>query len=179
MSCITQILKLKGDKPVLLPLGENGKPWIAVEDGGTYKDHEYLIVMNTMGHRCGYVAIPTDHPFDKTKLEESEFLGRKRDHYNYFSLDISCHGGLTFMDRHHGLKDLLSVPCNDFWIGFDCGHYRDASDIECAEKYFQIDESRHESLSLMSQEGTIREFDYAERECHRIIDQLIETKEAA
>lgn len=38
MGCITEILKLKGDQEVLLPLGEDGKPWIAVEGGSKYKN---------------------------------------------------------------------------------------------------------------------------------------------
>lgn len=110
MSCITEILKLKGDKDVFIPDGE----WIAVEGGGTYKDYEYIIVLNTSGHRCGYVAIPPEHPYsNKPREERTSFGSKKYKHWDYDSLDIDVHGGLTFMAPDHGLKDLLPVPCND------------------------------------------------------------------
>ena len=101
MSCITEILKMKSDKEVFVPDGE----WIAVEGGGTYKDYEYLIVLNTNGHRCGYVAIPPEHPYSNTPEEERTFMGgRKYKHYDYDSLDIEAHGGLTFMAPDHGYE---------------------------------------------------------------------------
>lgn len=182
MSCITEILKIKGDNPVLLPvnnLSENKTPWVAVEGGGTYKDHEYLIVLNKAGHRCGYVAIPDKHKFNDTKLEMREMFsgGKKYEHYDYNSLNIDCHGGLTFMDRQHGLKELLTVPCNDFWIGFDCGHGWDSPDVEAYKKYYGEEEyKKRESFFEAMDEGisNIRDFSYAEKECHKIIDQLIE-----
>ncbi len=176
MSCITEILKLKGDKEVLVPEGE----WIAVEGGGTYKDHEYIIVLNTNGHRCGYVAIPPEHPFSQTPEEEREFMGgRPYKHYDYNSLDIECHGGLTFMSPTHGLKDLLTTACNDMWIGFDCGHCDDAIDKEALRKYFgeEAYEQKRSYLDVMSSteyRQVVRSYDYAQKECESIIEQLIQ-----
>jgi len=181
MSCITEILKLKGDKEVLLPLDSDGKPWVAVEGGGKYKDYEYLIVLNQSGHRCGYVAIPSGHKYDLTPLEEREFMGRKREHYDYDSLDINCHGGLTFMERNHSLKKLLSTPCNDFWIGFDCGHCWDHSDVEAFTKYFGEEEAKEKktffdamNLQDFEETGSVKTYQYVEAQCQSIIDQLIE-----
>lgn len=181
MSCITEILKIKGDKEVLAPLDENGKPWVIVEGGGTYKDHEYLIILNTVGHRCGYVAIPPDHKFNETKLEIREMMGslRKYEHYDYDSLNIDCHGGLTFMDKNHSLKDLLTVPCDDFWIGFDCGHYNDSPDVAAYKKHWGEESyKQRESFFGCMDEGreNVRDFYYVEKECHKIIKQLIEVK---
>lgn len=59
MSCITEILKVKGDKDFIVS-GE-----IAIEGGGTYKDYEYIITFTSSGHRCGYVAIPESHSLYK------------------------------------------------------------------------------------------------------------------
>lgn len=178
MSCITEILKLKGDKDVLVPDGD----WIAVEGGGTYKDHEYLIVLNTNGHRCGYVAIPPDHPYSSTPEEERTLMGgRPYKHYDYDSLDIDVHGGLTFMSPDHGLKDLLPMPCTDMWIGFDCGHCYDLADLKMFKKYFgqeqyELKESFFKALDHtdISLEQKVREYGYVEEQCHHIIDQLIQ-----
>jgi len=174
MSCITKILELKGDKEVLLPPTE----WIAVEGGGEYKGYEYLIVLNTNGHRCGYVAIPPEHQFSNTPEKERQFMGGKKyKHYDYDSLDIDCHGGLTFMAPDHGLKDLLDVPCNDMWIGFDCGHYGDACDIEAYKKYFGDTNAEDKESFFKAFQGlgdTVKSFNYTKKQCEYIIDQLIE-----
>lgn len=174
MSCITEILKLKGDKEALVPEGN----WIAVEGGGVYKDHEYLIVLNSNGHRCGYVAIKPEHPYSKTPVEMREFLGRKRPHYDYDSLNIECHGALTFMAPDHGLKDLLPISCNDMWIGFDCGHFGDMCDTAAFKKYFGEEENKEKQsfFNAMNHgyEGqSVKDFSFVQHECESIIDQLI------
>lgn len=174
MSCITEILKLKGDQEALVPEGN----WIAVEGGGKYKDYEYLVVLNDNGHRCGYVAIPPDHPASQIPLEKREFCGREYDHYDYNELDIECHGGLTFMSPTHSLKELLTVPCNDMWVGFDCGHCYDSCDQEAMRKYFGDDlmETKKtfiECMDMLDHHQMVKDFEYVEGECHSIIDQLI------
>jgi len=173
MSCITEILKLKGDKKALVPDGN----WIAVEGGGQYKGYEYLIVLNTLGHRCGYVAIPDEHPYSKTPLEDREFNGREWKHYDYNTLEIECHGGLTFMSPTHGLKDLLPIACNDMWIGFDCGHSWDKSDIEATREYYGEEHvKKHQTFfDATSFDPTehIKSYAYAESECKSIIEQLM------
>lgn len=176
MSCITEILKLKGDKEAFVP----PRDWIAVEGGGTYEDHEYLVVLNRSGHRCGYVAIHPEHKYSQTPEIEISFMGsRTYKDYDYNSLDIECHGGLTFMSPNHGLKDLLDIPCNDMWIGFDCGHYRDLPDIEAFKKYFSEEKykSKETYFSIMSESDdpiqSVKDFAYVEKECKSIIDQLI------
>jgi len=176
MSCITEILKLKGNKDALVPEGN----WIAVEGGGSFEGYEYLIVLNSNGHRCGYVAIPSFHPYSKTPLEKREFCGKEYDHYDYDKLNIDCHGGLTFMSPHHGLKKLLSVPCNDMWIGFDCGHCWDSCDVDSFVKYFgkEMAEPRMDFFNVM-RDGTIKTYDYAKNECQSIIRQLKDREEAA
>jgi hypothetical protein len=178
VSCITEILKLKGEQEVFVPADK----WIAVEGGGTYKDHEYIIVLNTNGHRCGYVAIPTDHPYSQIPEEQRSFLGSKpSSHWDYDSLDIDVHGGLTFMSPNHGLKDLLPMPCTDMWIGFDCGHYQDKCDIVMFRKYFGEEQCKqkesffnamnHDDMGIWQ---TVKDFSYVEKQCYHIIDQLIQ-----
>ena len=176
MSCITEILKLKGDKEVLLPVGENGHPWIAVEGGGMYREYEYLIVLNKSGHRCGYVAIPPDHPANNVGDRTNTY--NKDTELDYCALDIDCHGGLTFGGKHHGMKDLLTTKCEDNWIGFDCGHYYDEHDFECVKKYYGQDS--YEVIMkyrITCGDRTVRRYGYVEKECKSIIDQLIDNKD--
>ena len=165
MSCITKLLQIKGDKPFLACHSQAG-----IEGGGTYKGYEYLISFTSMGHRCGYVAIP------------DAVAG------NYD--DISCHGGITFEANDHGFKDLLDTPCGDLWIGFDAAHCNDLGNLDTAMKYFgDIPHAKRsiETLKSVIEDGyrsladlgcIHRTFEYMERECHHIIDQLIERKAA-
>lgn len=176
MSCITEILKIKGDRDVMVDRDSKGDPWVALEGGGKYKDYEYLVVLNTLGHRCGYVAIPPNHKYANTPLKKYEFLKNGQQYYDYDSLNIECHGGLTFMSPDHGLKALLSTPCTDQWIGFDCGHCNDKSDYDAMEKYFGT-EYKENKIKYCSRDDDceVRSYSYVEKECHSIIDQLIET----
>lgn len=149
MSCITEILKIKGDKEFFKFLD------IVVEGGGIYRKYEYLVILNTMGHRCGYVAIPPD----LTNFDEDS---------------IDCHGGITFFGNNHVLKNLLTTQCLDNWIGFDCRHHYDAPDIEAVEKYHG--KSGHldylKDLNALFDDGTVKSFDYVKKECKSIIIQL-------
>lgn len=164
MSCITELLKLKGDRKFWAVTREgNKKPWIVIEGGGSYKDYEYLIVFISMGHRCGYVAIPENHKYSKET--------------DYNDLFIDCHGGLTFMSPDHVLKDLLSNPSKEQWIGFDCAHCYDMPDKEAYIEYFNDHNNEYISAyaDKFAEHGcTVKSYKYVENDCKRIIDQLIE-----
>ena len=65
----------------------------------TAAGYEAEVLAMPMGHRCGYVTLPEDHPCaDK----------------DYDELRVDVHGGLTY---GHGRK-----------FGFDCAHWDDAKD---------------------------------------------------
>lgn len=83
------------------------------------------------------------------------------------------------MSPEHGLKDLLPIPCTDMWLGFDFGHCNDMCDTKAYKKYFGKEkaENKKSFFDAMNQgyDGqTVKTFKYAEKECHGIIDQLIE-----
>jgi hypothetical protein len=63
-------------------------------------DYKVYICRNGIGSYCGYVSLPTDHPFYT--------LG-------YDDMPIKVHCGLTFKG------DIF----DDVYIGFDCAHYCD------------------------------------------------------
>lgn len=153
---------MKGDKDYL-PIHDSA----VIEGGGSYKGFEYLITFTINGSRCGYVAIP-------------DGVGVNSD-------DIFCHGGITFEERDHGAKDLLPLPCNDLWLGFDAAHYGDMFNYETTKKYFghnpdrlkeiEVREELHKpihELELKDHFSSHKQYDFMENECKEIIDQIIE-----
>lgn len=166
MSCITQLLEMKGNKECLLLINHE----VVIEGGGVYKEYEYLITFTDMGSRCGYVAIPDGQTINIDEIE--------------------CHGGITFEGTDHNAKDLLPIKCNDLWIGFDCAHFGDMRCHETARKYFSYDERILEQINVMEdmykevhalEQKDLRcshkTFDYLENECKHIIDQILTIKD--
>jgi hypothetical protein len=71
-----------------------------------------IIRRGTFGSWCGYVAVPPGHPA----------------HGAGEALPVEVHGGITYHAPCSG--DICHVPApgepdDVWWIGFDCGHYRD------------------------------------------------------
>lgn len=165
MSCISKLLEIKGKKEILI-CGE-----IAIEGGGIYKDYEYLITFVGHGHRCGYVAISSNHPMYKFHNPE----------YNY--PDLYVHGGVTFFDEPRFLELTGGHQCTDKWLGFDAAHCDDSECIETSEKYFgetKWVKYRKENPSpiFLNDMAIHRTYDYMENECKKLIDQLIELEAA-
>lgn len=125
-----------------------------VEANGLYKGYKYMVMFLPIGHRCGYVQVPDDHPIHNDCRIDPE-------------TSISCHGGITFCHR-------TTMPDNDtedhLWIGFDCRHYGDAVDAAALERYFGKSKAEVASYDM---KGVVRTKDYVVSECERIIDQLV------
>src|SRR5580698_1482306 len=115
MSCISKILEVKGDKPVLI-CGQ-----IAIEGGGVFKGFEYIITFTQRGHRCGYVAVPESHPLYKSKEEYPD---------NY-----EVHGGVTFFSSPR-FEEITKFKCTDKWVGFDAAHIYDTPCFKTVDQYF-------------------------------------------
>src|SRR5688572_11433893 len=67
----------------------------------------------TLGHWCGYVAVPPGHPMH----------GKE-----YDSVEVDVHGGLTYGSACRGHICHVPKPGEPddvFWFGFDCGHAGD------------------------------------------------------
>ena len=78
----------------------------------TAAGYEAEVIATPMGHRCGYVTVPEEHPC----------AGK-----DYDDVGVNVHGGLTFSN---GAK-----------FGFDCAHWDDAKDPELMnEEYRKIHE---------------------------------------
>jgi hypothetical protein len=105
------------------------------------------VVATPMGHRCGYVSVPAEHPMYEK-------------HYDDVAVDV--HGGLTYADRHDG----------SWWLGYDCAHLGDARDPELMSDKYKEAFSHWSNFT----EGTIRTLDFCVAECESLAKQLGEMK---
>lgn len=129
------------------------RKFAVVEKQFQYKGHDCICVFTLNGYRCGYVS---------TTL--------RRDCNDF---DIECHCGLTFS----GALPEAYAPKEAFYIGFDCGHVCDGIDAELAYDLGLMDEVRKDFLEksyLCLPDFPIRDLDYVEEQCKKIVDQLEE-----
>ena len=126
-----------------------------------YKGFPCVVVMQAMCFRTGYVGIPKGHAL----------YGKE-----YDSVDIDCHGGLTYSRDY-----LVDQSDKDvWWIGYDTGHYLDGHDVEAARELFKdYPETLKMIESLKSYHATYADYPgatlaYCEMECRKIVDQILE-----
>ncbi len=100
----------------------------------------------TLGHLCGYVALPTDHPL----------IDKGSDEFYQFEV----HGGVTW---NNSFEDEVSP----YWVGFDCAHSGDLlpgmkSSIWSHDWYRDIDyvTAQCELLSKQILDVGLREVDH-------------------
>lgn len=81
------------------------EPWLHEPDRAEFKASGYRCVIrrSTLRFLCGYVGLPSSHPFHGVGMHEID-------------LPNQPHGGWTFADRDHDLGRGL------WWAGFDAGH---------------------------------------------------------
>ena len=171
-----------------------------VENDFTYKGYRCVVIFTEMGYRCGYVGVPLGHPLykkefcdhldiPKSELDDEE-LG-KRGVLSLFSavcddddrikmdLYFNVHGSLTYSGDNDGT---YPVESNLWWLGFDCGHYGDGTDLDLVEKYWGDDPKIQHRIELEKEYPTregypIRSKEYVEQECMSLVDQIIELVE--
>lgn len=134
-------------------------PWNTEPDYVAWKTESglpALVVRNlSMGHLCGYVAVPPGHPL----------YGK-----DYDTPDVSVHGGLTYAAKCMGR--VCHIPeegeTDDvWWFGFDAGHFGDRSPgTEAALSGF-LAQSEFKT-------GTYKTLDYMKKECELLAEQLKE-----
>ena len=116
-----------------------------------YKGIFYKVVLQRLGHRCGYVEIPKDLNISKRDFS--------------FDSDLEVHGGITYAKVENETKV----------IGFDCAHYMDGIDVEKAMEHFtDLSDNELMFLSWGIGDGKVRSLEYVEKECKNLIDQLLE-----
>lgn len=156
----------------------------------TFEAYGYpcVIVFQKMGYRCGYVAIPPEHPLygknysDETVMKVADYQDREvtgilsaviqiLSDTDYFRIDtwFQVHGGITYADT--GLGYLSPTDGIRWWFGFDCAHAGDSRDEEGIRKYFDAGQ-----LTLLPyyDEGIVRDLDYVIGETVNLAKQLRE-----
>lgn len=116
--------------------------------------HEFVIIHNGDGYRCGYVKVTPGHPW----------FGK-----DYDQIECTVHGGLTFSE--------MDVPCgkggpdDGYWIGFDCAHCGDLSDPELPS----LPPSPYRDwLRTENSQGVVRSQEYVIGQCKSLCEQAKE-----
>lgn len=104
-----------------------------------------MVVIQNMGHRCGYVGVDKTHPlYDADYTEVADF---------------EVHGGLTFSNN---------IGSDNLWyFGYDCSHLDDACDIDAIQ-----DTQLREIMRTIEQVGEVRSLEYCINECKSLAEQL-------
>lgn len=89
-----------------------------------------------IGHRCGYVGIPSTHE-DHNK--------------SYEDIDVCAHGGLTYSGDSRSYPTISTEEENLWWVGFDCAHIDDIESIGGQTLEYCIKEC--ESIANQLKEG--------------------------
>lgn len=129
-------------------------------------DGEFSIAIRKhpeMGHLCGYVGVPRDHPWYGFQYNQClqgckgepnsikpDLISWLCDHEKPETLLVEVHGGLTFS----GEGDGEYLPKGFWWFGFDCAHLGDLMP------------------NFPHGGGTYKDEHYVERECKGLVKQL-------
>lgn len=129
---------------------------------GKHAGHEFAIVHNQSGYRCGYVKVEKDHPWYGT---------------NYNDLDVDVHGGLTFAAADEPCDQ--GGPDDGWWVGFDCAHCGDAKDpallttdqLEYESNFENSFRQKYPEYANWKSPDTIKTTEYVEAECRKLCEQ--------
>ena len=134
--------------------------------------YKCVVIFGAMGHRCGYVGVPKNHPLygkgydDYLEIKKSDIGDRKIS--GIIPLFLAC----LDEDERVRKSDL-------WWFGFDCGHAGDKADLDYAIMKFP--NHREQLIIRKSIEDKypidgdiIRTESYVAEECERLAEQLKE-----
>lgn len=89
-----------------------------------------IVRQRTLGHLCGYVGVPPDHPWYEQHYDNVRRI--RTDEDDPYGDWVDVHGGLTFSGSCREGGAICHRPefaANDpvWWLGFDCAHLGDMS----------------------------------------------------
>lgn len=116
-------------------------PWDNEADKKQWQDEATklpcLIVRGPHGALCGYVGVPTDHPWHGQDYDAvGKYLPKPEEYDPDWYPDV--HGGLTFSGGcGHSADPAAGIchvpgegePDDVWWLGFDCAHFGDYSSM--------------------------------------------------
>jgi len=118
-----------------------------------------VIVGQSLGHRCGYIAIPKDN----------ELYGK-----DYDNIDVSVHGGLTYAEYSENSYPLETEE-QVYSLGFDCAHCGDSKDVELIKSFGEENDEVQMLLEMEAKypmRGTVRTVEYVENELIDVVSQI-------
>jgi hypothetical protein len=111
-----------------------------------------LVLFNSLGHRTGYVGLHKNDFKNKYHLDEEDL-----------QLSIDVHGGVTW-------ADFIEEEKEDYiYIGFDCAHYNDATDMESLKFYFP----EASNIAPMLDSGEVRTKEYVIEQTINMLEQIV------
>jgi hypothetical protein len=151
-----------------------------------------VVIITSMGHRCGYVGIDKDHPLYGYNYNDTPDLIQK--HFDEisnspigkrgiidaitFGMDdklrigdlFDVHGGITYSNT--GLYPIEiwdeDGKYNPWWFGYDCAHAGDGRDLDVMPE----DVRKFYTWGY----DPVRSLEYCIQECESLSDQLEEYK---
>jgi hypothetical protein len=159
------------------------------KDWTTSAGFRAVVIMGSLGHRCGYVAVPPAHPLygldysaesaAVLPISDDEEVGSRGVIPIFLAalggskerLDVvfNVHGSLTYA----GGSGTYPVDANGlWWFGFDCGHAGDAP----SDEYLAKQRERYPDQSFMWERDcgqTHRSLEYCVAECESLASQFI------
>lgn len=160
------------------------------KDWVTKSGFRAVVIMGTLGCRCGYVGVPVGHPLHGisyrqetdclAKLLDDEPVGKRG------VITLLCasatgtiprspqiifdvHGGLTYSDG----SEIYPVESDLWWFGYDCGHAGDSPSPE----YQAGQRERYPDQPFMWREdfdSEHRDLEYCMSECELLARQIVE-----
>lgn len=145
-----------------------------------------VVMLTEMGHRCGYVGIPKEHPLCGVEYNErtpalkpnmtrsTEKMGpiqllaaacKEHDELNTPEYVFEVHGGITFSGNGRGE---YPVPSELWWYGYDCAH---AGDLPEPDSHMG---RIYAEMQFAERDGVIRTLDFCVAECESLASQLSE-----
>lgn len=131
-------------------------PWDEEPDRLEFTDPDTglpcLIVRGPVGPLCGYVGVPAGHPW----------YGKDYDSIEPYP---DVHGGLTYSGKCH-YPICHEADEEVWWVGFDCGHLGDYTDMKI---YAYMPE---ELRSRRHKQDVYRNIEYVKNEVARLAKQV-------
>lgn len=154
------------------------------KDWTTESGFRAVVIMTEMGHRCGYVGVPADHPLFGAVYSEphpaitappdDEPVGKRGiitllcatpERMNSPDMAFDVHGSLTYSGGNGGYP----VKSDLWWFGYDCAHSGDGRSPE----YMEQQRERYPNSPIMwHDDGEFRSLEYCIGECERLARQI-------
>ncbi len=169
-----------------------------IESDFEYRGYRCVTTFTDMGHRCGYVGVPKEHPLygkhsnnqvkvtlkelsEDIKLSEIGNRGmwtisfhtpKSEDDLVDIAFYFKVHGGINYADGGNGHP----VESDLWWFGFDCGHAGDCPDYDMQEKTWGKDNKMVKYRTIerkLYKDAVVRTLEYTQQECRNFVDQII------